>query len=62
LTRSRFDWVRPHHCLCPIHTGNRFTHASLTESSKYETRKLDNIISQLHHITITKHFATTAII
>jgi len=40
--------------------GNRFALASLTTSSKFETRKLHTIISQLHYITTAKHFAATA--
>jgi len=40
--------------------GNRFTLATLTISSKFETRKLHSNISQLHHITATEDFAATA--
>jgi len=35
-------------------------HLNLATSSMFETRKLHTIVSQLHHITTAKHFATTA--
>jgi len=38
----------------------QFTLANLTTSKKFETRKRHSIISQLHHVTTTKHFAATA--
>jgi len=31
-----------------------------TTSSKFETRECHSIISQLHHVTTTKHFAPPA--
>jgi len=40
--------------------GNTFALANLTTPSKFETRKLHTILSQLHHITTAKHFADTA--
>jgi len=49
-------------CSCVVNFihGNRFALVYLTTSSKFETRKLHTIISQLHHITTAKHFVATA--
>jgi len=38
---------------------NRLTLENLTTSSKFEIQKLCSIISQLHHIITTKHFAAS---
>jgi len=35
------------------------TLVNLTKSSKFETRKLHSVISQLHHNTTTKHLAAS---
>jgi len=52
LCNSFYSWI--------LH-GKRFALANvtLTTSSKFETRKLHTIISQLHHITTAKNFAAT---
>jgi len=66
--KSQLQYYHTKHCGCSylinctvfvwILQSNRFTLVNLTTSSKFETRKLYTIISQLHHMITTKQLAS----